>query len=1788
VRRLGLILLCALSLAAQPLPARAAPGGKPGGPAPGPNIAAGAPMADPASRNAWRVAPAVSWPAPGVAEVKAASNTLARAGALPIWIGQSATVRLMRSGKESGLVFGVTGTRGRGPIEVDYTGFRYAFGGDYAARLKLLRLDGQPIPSSNDVTRGRVATTGADGVYALVATSGSSAGSYQATSLAPSATWQVGLASGDFSWRYPITVPQMPGPVPDLGLSYNSGAVDGRIGSTNNQPSAVGEGFELRTGYIERSYHSCAQDGHDGVTDLCYLSQNAVAVLPDLTTELVRDEATGKWAAQRESGWRIEQLTGASNGDNDGEYWRLTSPGGVQYFFGSSGPANSAWTVPVYGDDTDEPCHRSAFDGSWCQQGYRWMLDKVVDPHGDAITYTYEKETNNYSRGGAITSYVRSGFLTSVEYGGGAARVVLTPAGRCLPGSTCAGSEPANFPDVPYDQECGTSSCAYTAPTFWSTKRLARITTQVDSGGGFRDVDSWTLTHVFPATGGGGADAAPALWLESIVRTGHVGGTVTLPPVRFAGTMRPNRLDAIDGKVPLNKYRIQGIVNETGGQIAINYSLTDCVAGGTPAPDSNVRKCFPAFWNPGGSGLALDWFHKYVVNEVVEEDLVAGRAAKVTQYEYLDPGAVLWSHDDAEILPAAQQSWGQWRGYQRVRVRTGGNSVTEHVFLRGLYDDEKADGTKRLSTVDGVDDRAAFGGMVRQTTVLDGSTVVSRTVSQPALIGTTATRVRASGTLEATLADEVSVRTSITLAAGGVRTVERRFGYDSRGRLVHTSDLGDTATTDDDVCVRRAYTENTAAWIIDTVSREETLDAACDASGTILAGVSNTYGDAGDLTKVEEWNGAGFVTASRTVPDRYGRPVEQYDGLGHVTRTAYTPATGGPLTRTVVTNALGHPVTTDLDPLRGSAVSTTDANGNVTRGAYDALGRLAAVWLPGRATTATANLRYEYLVRADGGAVVATRPLIGPVTYELYDGLLRLAQTQTVSPNGGRVVVDTVYDSVGRVSRDIAARWDAGAPGTSPLAVPTAPDRETRYTYDGSDRVTAEALYSGGVQKSRTTTAYGGDRVDVDPPQGGTATTALLDGHGRTVELRQYTGGAPTGVYDATRYAYTKLGELKTATDPAGNVRRYTYDSRGRQTRVEAPDTGTVVLGYDDADRLVSRTDARGRTVTYAYDDLDRRTAVREGAVTLADWVYDGAPGGKGLPASSTRYSSGGAYVTSVTGYDVRGRRTGTAVTIPAAETGVAGTYTTEFTYNEDDQPATTTLPAVGGLAQEKVTHGYDALGNPSTLTGLAPYVAATSYDELGELSSRSSGPSGRQIHRYYGWDPATRWLANVSAYRDTEAQPTLADRTYAYDAVGNVISIVDAQDDTTDRQCFRHDHLRRLVQAWTPGGECTAAPTSGGLGGPAPYWHDYSYDRLGNRLGEVWHATAGDTTRTYTYQADQPHLVRSVATIGSTTATYGYDASGNTTSRPGQTVTWDAEGRLTTAGSEAVVYDADGNQLVRRDATGTTVYLGHTEVHRSTSGTTTARRYYGQAGSVVAVRTPSRLSWLVDDHQGTAAVAVADQAGQPVARRYQLPFGGARGAAPGWWDGDRGFVGGTTGPAGLVHLGAREYDPAIGRFVSADPIVDATDPQQMHGYSYANGSPVTLSDPDGLAPKKASPFSKLIAEARDKVINSLQSASVDDDYYICSDCEYWGDTIWDYPGYEYDDYEEPQQVQYVYGPVECGGWAGQCVTERPYAFVAYYDDGTTVSGSAAPRFPTVVLGQFLPGSSYTVLAASR
>ncbi|MFD7877000.1 RHS repeat-associated core domain-containing protein [Streptomyces sp. NPDC059766] len=67
-------------------------------------------------------------------------------------------------------------------------------------------------------------------------------------------------------------------------------------------------------------------------------------------------------------------------------------------------------------------------------------------------------------------------------------------------------------------------------------------------------------------------------------------------------------------------------------------------------------------------------------------------------------------------------------------------------------------------------------------------------------------------------------------------------------------------------------------------------------------------------------------------------------------------------------------------------------------------------------------------------------------------------------------------------------------------------------------------------------------------------------------------------------------------------------------------------------------------------------------------------------------------------------------------------------------------------------------------------------------------------------------------------------------------------------------------------------------------------------------------------------------------------------------------------------------------------------------------------------------------------------------------------------WPDDKGFLGKTRdATTGLPHIGAREFDPGIGQFISVDPVLAPDDAQILNGYSHADKNPVAFSDPTGL-----------------------------------------------------------------------------------------------------------------------------
>ncbi|MFE3468057.1 RHS repeat-associated core domain-containing protein [Streptomyces sp. NPDC059185] len=1738
------------------------------------------------------------------------TTTAARTGGAPsLRLGQDDAPRTMRvsvadrnatrEAGVSGLLMSLGGADGgpvTGPVEVevDYNAFRHAYGGDYAARLRLVELPAcalttpdaarcrvqKPLKTRNDLRSGTLSAEvrrpsgpasatsgGAAGVSATTASSatvlaatasaGGPTGDFKATSLHPSGSWSAGGSTGAFSWSYPIDVPGVPSDLkPSVALQYNSQSVDGLTAASNSQASWIGDGWNWQPGFIERRYKPCNDDKTNGtnttrVGDLCWFNDNAVLNLGGKSTELVHQDGKG-WHPAADSGETVEKLTGAANGDSGtdgvdgkGEHWKVTTTDGTQYFFGrnrlpgwkDNGTAaddpvtDSAWTVPVFGNQTGEPCHDASFADGWCRQAWRWQLDYVVDPHGNAMAYYWNTEKNNYGRNvsdttgkSTATSYVRGGWLDHIDYGlrdddaytGKAmGKVDFTVAERCLTDcGTLDETNAGNWPDVPYDLYCkdGATECKdQHSPSFWSRKRLTGITTKVLTGGAYKDVDTWTLDQNFPPSGDG---ISTPMWLKSIQRSGKSGGTVTLPAVTFASQQLANRVDKTgDGLAPFVRLRLYQITTETGGTIGVTYTQPGCTTSTLPAADaSNTTSCYPVKWAYEGDTARLDWFNTYLVKQVVEGDNLVESPDKVTTYDYLDGAA--WAKSEDEFTKAEDRVHSIARGYGRVQTRVGAaddpRTLSETRYFRGRDGQAVKD-----SAGDAVTDRDQFAGMVRESVTYNGddtSKPVSATSHTPWRSAVVATRTRPG------LPDLVSYKTGTqkertrTTVSGGTRTTEVSRGFDSYGMLSTESFTGDTDVPDDERCVTTSYARNTAAHILDTISRVETVAVACGDTvarpGDVIDDLRTSYdGGAfgaaptkGDVTRTERINGTGTgydaVTSTPAADfDVYGRPLSAADAYGKVTRTAFTPPTGEVPTSMVVTNPLDHTVTTVLEPLRGQAVQVTDANNKVTGTEHDGLGRVTKVWLPTRSRTTypdSPNYAFDYLVRKDGPIVTTTKVLTHDAQYKsaysFADGLLRFRQTQEPSQDGaGRIVSESFYDTRGQAWRHSGSYFATGAAEPAlvtgqELKYPASTDTE----YDGAGRVTAVVSRTFGDETKRSTTLYTGDSTTVIPPRGGVATTAVVDAVGRTVEQKQYTDAART-TSQSTHYTYDRLGRLGRITDPSGATWKYLYDVRGRKVESQDPDQGKTRTDYDKGDRAIGVTDARLITLTSEYDALGRRTALKRGTTNLATWEYDTVA--KGHVSTSTRWVGGKAYVSAVTAYNSFYQPALSQVTVPDSEGALAGTYKWTNSFNANTgQLMWMMQPAAGGLPAEKVANTYTPVSGLLRTVGAGSdqIIAANTYDHYGRNTRQEYGAFAQHLWVSSEFDDHTG--AVKRRYLDREVAPQrIEDVRYAYDPAGNITSLASAfgQDAArvTDTQCFQLDSLRRITEAWTDVGDtCAAAPTTSTVGGPDAYWTTYAYDAVGNRTTETKHRTASgptaDTTRTYAPATTGTHRLPKVTQTGTDPheENFTYDAAGNTETRKigtaaVQTLGWDDEGHLGSVvqgtKTTSYLYDTAGERLISRDSTGTTLYLpGGNELKLDKAGVVTGTRYYSVAGQTVAMRSGGKLTFVFNDHHGTGSTQVSADAAQTVVRRKTGLFGETRGAQPAAWRGDKGFVGGTKdADTGLTHLGAREYDPAVGRFVSVDPLMDLSDPQQTHGYTYSNNNPVSLSDPTGLKP---------------------------------------------------------------------------------------------------------------------------
>ncbi|MEO6701731.1 MAG: type IV secretion protein Rhs, partial [Jatrophihabitantaceae bacterium] len=1181
----------------------------------------------------------------------------------------------------------------RGVVAVDYSAFADAGGANFGGRLKLVQLPAcalttptvaacrvqRPVKSTNNQVGKTVRTSapvglGSNTVLAAVAGASSSQGTFAASNLSPSGSWTAGGSNGGFNWSYPVSVPPPAtgaDVAPVISLGYSSSSVDGQIATSNNQSSWIGEGWNYEPGYIERTYETCADLSTQGspsyTQDQCWAGQVVTMNLGGATTALVRDDTTGAWHPADDNGQQITLATGTTNGALNGEYWKITTTNGVSYYFGrnvlpggtTANATNSTLVEPVYATHSTDPCYNASFASSKCDQAWRWNLDYVVDPHGNAAAYYYTKEDQNYygADGGTTpVKYDRGALLDHIDYGlrevngsiqanKATNRITFVAKQRCFAADcSLTVANQANWPDTPVDQACGaTGICNNHSPTFWSTRRVSSIQTGYWNGSSYPKVDEYDLAQSFPNTND------IELGLDSISHIGYsTAGAASAPlMVSFISAAMSNRVPNTNGQSDMYFWRVNQVISETGATTVVTYDQPNgqaCTASTLPADPANDNQlCYPVKWTPEGyTSPILDYFQKYVVTKVRVQPNDGRSPTQETDYTYL--GSPAWHADDNEVVKPANRSYGQFRGYSAVETRTGDigftyntvpdqQTLTRTMYYRGMA------GAPVTDSIPGetVPDNNQYAGMVRESQTFNGGDEVSAAITDEATRITTATRVRTGlPALTANIVTAVKTRTITDepISSTATRAATTVNVFDSLGRIVQQTDSGDdgVATT----CTTTSYADPVAGntrYIRDRVAEKIVSQQSCPPIGTtptpILSDV-RTYYDTlgttagvtsyGDATRVDTRVDAGgtatpYFAKATIVYDTAGRltssTVHQVNtDAGRTTTTTYfptlpaTPGTAeplaGPLTKTVVKNPVGQTVTTLFNVDRGLATDVTDVAGHLTHADYDSLGRVTAVWRPGQVHgTDPASSTFSYLVASAGPSSITTKTLID-------NGVSKNYKTSVSLLDSFGQPIESQTDAVGggRVVTD-TFRDSHGWPIDT-----------NNFWYDPSTAPTTSLpqLPPDANVDDRTETRYdqAGRPVRATEFTGLTATwhTDTIYGGNQTTVIPPTGGVAQTTVTDS-RGETTHLIQYTAAPTVSGNTvtgpsqsTDYGYTPLGQQSSISFAGRQWTST-YDLGGRVTRSSDPDTGITSKGYDDLGELTSSTDMNNVILTYTYD-------------------------------------------------------------------------------------------------------------------------------------------------------------------------------------------------------------------------------------------------------------------------------------------------------------------------------------------------------------------------------------------------------------------------------------------------------------------------------------------------------------------------------------------------------------------------------------------------------
>jgi len=631
------------------------------------------------------------------------------------------------------------------------------------------------------------------------------------------------------------------------------------------------------------------------------------------------------------------------------------------------------------------------------------------------------------------------------------------------------------------------------------------------------------------------------------------------------------------------------------------------------------------------------------------------------------------------------------------------------------------------------------------------------------------------------------------------------------------------------------------------------------------------------------------------------------------------------------------------------------------------------------------------------------------LTYDAGSGYLR-----TVSDGSG---------AASRFTRDAFGRTETATVGWDLAGDAPGPDATvTSLRWDLTGNLTG--LTPPGTPEHRMRYGVRGDLTAHDtPPADGeqqrTAWTRDGDDRGSQTRVGRYEDGDGDGVYDDLLPGVAEMpitSNYYPATAPPGSrgrLRSLTFptDPDDVSASLATVDVTYYGQGTPGAGQVATLNSTDGPNLSYAWNGplLTRETTLHSTGPVHVDYTY----GGPGLAVSAVDVSAG------------------------------ADTYTTEYSHDGDG--------LLSGVGAARVLRGatelasLDVVRDPATgaldtthLSGDADVRSDIDVDELGQLEKleytwlRGGQPQGLRFD--YVYSLAGR-ISQVTETRTVDGVASVKVLDYAYDAAGRLETVT--WDGVLAESYVYDDNGNRLAWTLDDDGPGPQPPVTRSAG---------TYDAQDRLLSYI---DGGDTI---TFAYDQAGRLRS-RTEGSATAGYRYDALGRL-----------RRVELSDARVVTYEYDAQGRRVVRAiDGVVDTrwVYGGGTAPIAELDGAGAVRRRYAFAAGLftptVAGHASGATRYLVD-HLGRPRVAVDAALGTVEMEVATDSFGRVTsgsavarfGMGGGVWDPD----------TGLLHLGARDYTPELGRWLAPDPA--GFGGGQANLYAYVGSNPISYVDPSG------------------------------------------------------------------------------------------------------------------------------